>query len=297
MSIDLIITQRKGDLGGGFEVGRVLPYRQRRMVGPFIFFDHMGPIDFAPGFSNNLDVRPHPHIGLATVTYLFEGALTHRDNLGVLQEIKPAEINWMVAGSGITHSERLEYMRANGGIMHGLQTWVALPQELEEQAPEFHHYDGQDSLPFWQDAQKDYRLLAGNYAGMKSSVKTQSPLFYLHLKMAANSVEHVPNDYSERAVYVVNGAISIAGQKVNTGQMAVLKNNADAKIHTEQASSIVIIGGEPIGERFLDWNFVSSSKDRLKQAREAWIHGEMSLPDGENEVIPYPDYLLKSRPK
>lgn len=295
MSIDLIINQRKADLGGGFEVGRVLPYRQRRMVGPFIFFDHMGPVDFAPNSSKDLDVRPHPHIGLATVTYLFEGSLTHRDSIGVTQEIKPAEVNWMVAGSGITHSERLEYMRSNGSLMHGLQTWVALPKELEEQAPEFHHYAGEDTLPVWQDSNKNYRLLAGNYGGMHAGVKTQSPLFYLHLQMPANTLEHLPHDYSERAVYVVKGAINIGGQAVNAGQMAVLQTNADVKIHADLDSSLVIIGGEPLGERFLDWNFVSSSKERLQQARDAWINGEMKLPNGETETIPYPEYLMNRK--
>lgn len=299
MAIDLVITQRKNDLGGGLEVGRVLPYRQRRMVGPFIFFDHMGPIDFTRGFDKSLDIRPHPHIGLATVTYLFEGAITHRDSLGVLQEIKPAEVNWMVAGSGITHSERLEYMRSNGGVMHGLQTWVALPKELEEQAPEFHHYAGTEQLPVWTDNGKHYRLIAGNYAGVKSQVKTQSPLFYLHLSLDANAKEQIPVDYSERAVYVVKGEIQLDNQTIAAGQMAVLSTNAAAHISATQTSSIVIIGGEPIGERFLDWNFVSSSKERLQQARQAWTHGEMKLPDADNqESIPYPDYLLQrnSRP-
>lgn len=295
MSIELIIDQRKTDLGGGFEVGRVLPYRQRRMVGPFIFFDHMGPMNFTKGFDKSLDIRPHPHIGLATVTYLFEGSLTHRDSTGIVQEIKPAEINWMVAGSGITHSERLEYMRADGGVMHGLQTWVALPQELEEQDPEFHHYAGNISLPLWNDAGKKYRLLAGNYAGMRSDVKTQSPLFYLHLNISAGSTENVPNEYSERAVYVVNGAVELNQQPLTSGQMAILGKNNDIKLQANTDSTIVIIGGEPLGERYLDWNFVSSSKDRLKQARDAWMNGEMKLPDGETETIAYPEYLLKRK--
>jgi len=181
MTIERIITKRPHDLGGGFEVGRVLPFYAHRMVGPFIFFDHMGPVDLAPGMPRTLDVRPHPHIGLSTVTYLYSGALTHRDSLGFKQEIRPGEVNWMVAGKGITHSERFEYARAHGAHMHGIQAWVALPEEYEETDPAFYHHEGSD-LPKWSAPGVQAKLIAGEYAGFTARVKTHSPLFYVHFQ-------------------------------------------------------------------------------------------------------------------
>lgn len=293
--IQHLITQRTSKISEGFEVGRLLPYRRQRMVGPFIFFDHMGPVELAAGQAGKLDVLAHPHIGLATVTYLFSGAMTHRDSVDSLQEIRPGEVNWMVAGRGITHSERLETLNSMGGNLHGLQTWVALPEELEESAPSFTHYAGEEQLPVWQDQHKHYRLLAGRYAGMESTVVTQSPLFYLHLQLPRHAVEQVPNEYSERAVFVVQGRIQLGEQTVEAGQMAILVPQADARFSALQDSSLVIIGGEPLGERYLDWNFVSSSPERLQQARDAWLHGEMELPRDEHVFEPYPPALLKLR--
>lgn len=287
MAIERIIPKRTHDLGGGFEVGRVLPFHARRMVGPFIFFDHLGPLDLAPGIPRELDVRPHPHIGLSTVTYLYSGQITHRDSLGFHQEIRPGEVNWMVAGSGITHSERLEHARAHGAHMHGIQAWVALPEADEETNPAFFHHEGAD-LPQWDEAGVRGRLIAGAADGMQAGVKTHSPLFYQHLDMAAGARRGVTGEYSERAVYVALGEVEIAGAVISAGQMAVL-DAGDAAIAARQPSTLMVLGGEPLGERFMLWNFVSSSKDRLAQAAEDWRQQRMKLPVGDDrEFIPMP---------
>lgn len=287
--IELIIDKRVRDLGGGFEVGRVLPFAKRRMVGPFIFFDQMGPLDLAPGIPRQLDVRPHPHIGLSTVTYLYSGALTHRDSLGFHQEIRPGEVNWMVAGSGITHSERLEFARAHGAHMHGIQAWVALPTEHEEVAPAFYHHDGAD-LPEWQDQGVRGRLIAGSADGLAARVPTHSPLFYQHLDMQPGARHAVTTQYSERAIYVAAGQIEVSGQVLNAGQMAVLIPATPADISALAPSIVMVLGGEPLGERFLFWNFVSSSKERLEQAKEDWRQQRMKLPVGDDlEFVSLPD--------
>lgn len=289
MSIERIISKRTHDLGGGFEVGRVLPFHARRMVGPFIFFDHLGPLELAPGIPRELDVRPHPHIGLSTVTYLYSGQITHRDSLGYTQEIKPGEVNWMVAGSGITHSERLEYARANGANMHGIQAWVALPNEAEETDPAFYHHEGTD-LPEWQEDGVKGRMIAGEADGLKASVKTHSPLFYQHWDMEAGARRNITGAYSERAIYCTSGAIEVAGNMVEAGQMAVLHKGDAVDVIAKMPSTVMVLGGEPIGERFLLWNFVSSSKERLEQAAEDWKQQRMKLPDGDNqEFTPLPD--------
>lgn len=286
--IELIIDKRTRDLGGGFEVGRVLPFAKRRMVGPFIFFDQMGPVDFAPGIPRELDVRPHPHIGLSTVTYLYSGAMTHRDSLGFKQEIQPGAVNWMTAGKGITHSERLEHARMNGAHMHGIQAWVALPNEDEEIDPGFWHHPA-DSLPTWTEAGLKGRMIAGAAEGMDAGVKTRSPMFYMHWEMEKGARRKVPDAHSERAVYVASGAADVAGQKIGAGQMAVL-GKGDVVVVAEEAATVMVLGGEPIGERFIFWNFVSSSKERLEQAKEDWKQGRMKLPDGDDqEFTPLPE--------
>jgi redox-sensitive bicupin YhaK (pirin superfamily) len=286
--IDLIIDKRTRDLGGGFEVGRVLPFAKRRMVGPFVFFDQMGPVDFAPGIPRTLDVRPHPHIGLSTVTYLYSGAMTHRDSLGFQQEIKPGAVNWMTAGKGITHSERLEHARLHGAHMHGIQAWVALPDEDEETAPGFWHHPA-ESLPTWTEAGLKGRLIAGKADGLDAKVKTNSPLFYMHWEMDAGAARAVPQAYAERAVYLTRGAIEINGQALQPGQMAVL-GKGEARVSAQAPSTVMVLGGEPVGERFIFWNFVSSSKDRLEQAKEDWKQGRMKLPDGDDlEFTPLPE--------
>ena len=286
--IERIIEKRAHDLGGGFEVGRVLPFHARRMVGPFVFFDHMGPVDLAPGIPRELDVRPHPHIGLSTVTYLYDGALTHRDSLGYHQEIRPGEVNWMVAGSGITHSERFEQARAHGARMHGIQAWVALPTEYEETDPAFHHHAGAD-LPTWDEAGLRGTLIAGSAEGMTAAVKVHSPLFYMHWDMAPGAVRTIPAYYPERAVYVAQGTAQVAGRPLRAGQMAVLQAGHDVAVRAEEASIVMVLGGEPVGERFLMWNFVSSSKARLEQAAEDWRQQRMALPPGDDrEFTPLP---------
>ncbi|KAA0889425.1 pirin family protein [Pusillimonas sp. ANT_WB101] len=292
MSTELVIEKRTHDLGGGFIVGRVLPFKKRRMVGPFVFFDHMGPLDLAPGIPRNLDVRPHPHIGLATVTYLYNGRITHRDSLGFEQEILPGQVNWMVAGRGITHSERLEYARAHGANMHGIQAWVALPTEHEETDPAFYHLHGAEQLPEWQEDGVSSRLIAGDADGLRSGTPTHSPLFYMHWDMQAGACNSLSTQYPERAVYVASGAIEVNGNPLPAGRMIVLEPGTAAQIKAVQPSTVMLLGGEPIGERYLSWNFVSSSKERLAQARADWEAQRMKLPVGDDqEFMPLPDGL------
>ena len=285
--IELVIDQRRKDLGG-FEVGRVLPFAKRRMVGPFVFFDHMGPVDFQPGFGRNVDVRPHPHIGLSTVTYLFDGHITHRDSVGAIQEINHGEVNWMTAGSGITHSERFETLRATGGSMHGIQAWVALPTELEETAPSFANH-GPDDLPTYEGGGMWARLIAGKAFGAEAKVKTASPLFYAHWRLDAGATAALPAEYPERAAYVAQGSVEIDGREFHAGQMIVFAAGETVPIKALTDAIVMLLGGEPVGPRFIEWNFVSSSKDRLEQAKADWRAGRMKLPDADHdEFIPLP---------
>lgn len=288
--IERIIDKRPHDLGGGFQVGRVLPFHARRTVGPYIFFDHMGPVDFAPGISRQLDVRPHPHIGLATVTYLYDGAITHRDSLGFHQEIRPGEVNWMVAGRGITHSERFEQARAHGAHIHGIQAWVALPEEDEEMEPAFWHHEGAE-LPTWTEPGIRGRLIAGTAEGMTAAVKVNSPQFYMHWEMDAGAMRVLPAEYEERAIYVAAGSAELDGILLHAGQMAVFEPGRDIPVMTPgEAATLMALGGAPIGQRFLFWNFVSSSKDRLEQAKEDWRQQRMKLPVGDDlEFAPLPE--------
>lgn len=286
--IDLVIDQRRKDLGG-FEVGRVLPYARRRMVGPFVFFDHMGPVDFAPGFPKTVDVRPHPHIGLSTVTYLFDGEITHRDSVGAIQPIHPGEVNWMTAGSGITHSERFDTLRETGGTMHGIQAWVALPTELEETAPSFHNH-GPDDLPTYEGGGMWARLIAGKAFGAEAKVATHSPMFYVHWRLDAGAKAQLPAEYPERAAYVAQGSVEVDGRMLQTGQMAVFEPGHTITFTAETDAIVMLLGGEPLGPRFIEWNFVSSSKDRLEQAKADWRAGRMKLPDADHdEWIPLPE--------
>lgn len=285
--IEMVIHQRRRDLGG-FEVGRVLPFAKRRMVGPFVFFDHMGPIDMPAGVPRTVDVRPHPHIGLSTVTYLFSGEIIHRDSVGSEQAIRPGEVNWMVAGRGITHSERFEQARAHGDHLHGIQAWVALPEADEEADPAFAHHDGAD-LPTWSDAGVRGRLIAGDAYGLHANVHTHSPLFYAHLDMDAGARGALPEGHAERALYVSEGAIEMDGVRHEAGEMLVMAPGA-GDFAALAPSQVMLLGGEPLGERFLYWNFVSSSKDRLEQAKEDWKAGRMKLPDlDHDEFIPLPE--------
>ena len=287
--IDLVIDQRRKDLGG-FEVGRVLPYARRRMVGPFVFFDHMGPATFQPGFPRTVDVRPHPHIGLSTLSYLFEGEMTHRVSVGSEIDIRPGEVNWMTAGRGITHSERFETLREQGGTMDGIQTWLALPTQAEETEPAFSHHEGDGELPFHEGDGLKARLVAGEAFGAKASVPVFSPTFYVHWELTAAGVKAgLPAEYAERAAYVAKGSVEVAGQTLRAGQMAVFAPGGTIAFEALEPSTVMLLGGEPLGERFIEWNFVSSSRERIEQAKADWRAGRMKLPDLDNgEFIPLP---------
>jgi redox-sensitive bicupin YhaK (pirin superfamily) len=281
-----VIDQRRRDLGG-FEVGRVLPYGTHKMVGPFIFFDHIGPASFAPGIPRTADVRPHPHIGLATVTYLFEGEIMHRDSVGSQEAIHPGEVNWMTAGSGITHSERFEKIREVGGPLHGIQSWVALPGRDEETAPAFAHY-GHVDLPTFEEGGMWVRLIAGELWGVLSPVATHSPLFYAHAALQDEARVALPQGYSERAAYVASGSVEADGRRFDAGQMLVF-DQGDAALTSVGSSIVMLLGGEPVGERFIEWNFVSSSQERIEQAKADWRAGRMKLPYmDDKEFIPLP---------
>ena len=286
--IERVIDQRRKDLGG-FEVGRVLPFHARRMVGPFVFFDHIGPATIPPGVPRTMDVRPHPHIGLSTVTYLFDGEITHRDSLGVQQDIRPGEVNWMTAGRGITHSERFEHLRQQGGGLHGIQAWVALPTGDEETDPAFHHH-GPADLPTYEGGGMWARLVAGEAFGAKAAVKTHSPLFYVHWELQPGARAELPAEYPERAAYVAAGSVEVGGRTYQPGQMLVFTPGRPATFTAQSAATVILLGGEPLGERFIEWNFVSSSKDRIEQAKADWRAGRMKLPDlDDQEFIPLPE--------
>jgi redox-sensitive bicupin YhaK (pirin superfamily) len=288
--IALVIDQRRKDLGG-FEVGRVLPFAKRRMVGPFVFFAHMGPTDFAAGFPRSVDVRPHPHIGLSTVTSLFDGEITHRDSTGVVRPIHPGAVNWRTAGRGITHSERFDTLRATGGRMHGIQAWVALPTEDEETDPAFANH-GPADLPTYgsPDGKLWARLVAGEAFGVKAKVKTHSPMFYVHWRLKAGGQAELPAEYPERAAYVAEGAVEVDGRGFEAGRMIVFEPGRPALFTALTDATVMLLGGEPLGPRFIEWNFVSSSKDRIEQAKSDWRAGRMKLPDADHdEWIPLPE--------
>jgi redox-sensitive bicupin YhaK (pirin superfamily) len=285
--LDLVIEQRRKDLGG-FEVGRVLPFAQRRMVGPFIFFDHMGPVDLPRGLPKSADVRPHPHICLSTITYLFDGEIMHRDSLGSAQPIRPGEVNWMTAGRGITHSERFERARAEGGKMHGIQAWAALPLKHEEIAPSFHHH-GTADLPTHEGDGLWTRLVVGEAFGVKANVPVYSPMFYVDCRLQSGARVELPRQYSERAAYIVSGAVMLGARNYQAGRMLVFTAKQNIVLSAEQPTTVMLLGGEPIGERFIEWNFVASSKQRIEQAKADWRAGRMKLPAGDDqEFIPLP---------
>lgn len=282
------IDARARDLGG-FTVGRVLPAAARKLIGPFIFFDHMGPAVFAPG--RGIDVRPHPHIGLATVTYLFAGEIVHRDSLGSHQPIRPGDVNWMTAGRGIVHSERTgAELRRTGSPLDGLQLWVALPRRYEETDPEFHHHAARD-LPALTVAGVQLRVLAGSAYGETSPVRTFSSLFYVDAVLPAGSELALPDEHEERAAYVVSGTIECGNERAERGRMLVLTPRMSATLRAVGDARVALIGGEPIdGERHLSWNFVSSSRARIEQAGRAWREGRFpKVPGDEQEFIPLPD--------
>jgi redox-sensitive bicupin YhaK (pirin superfamily) len=291
--IDLIIEARKASIAEGMSVKRILPFRMRRMVGPFIFMDHAGPVNMPASSSQSMDVLPHPHIGLSTVTYLLDGRVTHRDSLGVKQEIRPGEVNWMTAGRGISHSERFEdpSILVNGIEM--LQTWVALPEQAEEANPTFENYQP-EQLPLVTDKGVWMRLIAGDAYGVRSDVRTHSPLFYVHAVLAKGSTFDLPHGHTERAIYIVKGSLEVAGRSYSEGQMIVFNPTAEPKIISTSSTVIMMLGGEPLGERFIWWNFVSSRKERIDQAKEDWKQGRIELPPGDtHEFVPLPEDKFK----
>lgn len=292
--LDIVILAREAAISEAVKVKRILPFRQRRMVGPFIFMDHAGPVTNIPSPASALDVLPHPHIGLSTVSYLFGGQVTHRDSLGVEQIIRPGEVNWMTAGSGIAHSERFEDPSALTGGIEMIQTWVALPEKDEEAAPSFLNYKP-EQLPVFTDKGIWMRLIAGNAYGLNSEVKTNSPLFYLHVILQPNASFGLPKEHAERGFYIAKGSIELSGVTYSAGQMLVFTKGVDPRIIAKEETTLMLLGGEPLGERFIWWNFVSSRKERIEQAKEDWKQGRILLPPNDNaEFIPLPDD--KSKP-
>lgn len=285
--VELTIAPRPRDLGG-FSVRRILPATERRMVGPFIFLDHMGPAAFDPG--KGVDVRPHPHIGLATVTYLFDGELFHRDSLGNAQEIRPGAVNWMTAGRGIVHSERTGTAERRGSHnLHGLQSWVALPKAHEETAPGFFHHPA-DTLPVRAEDGVTLSMIAGEAFGMRAPVKTFSPIFYVDVVMKAGAKLELAPEYTERAVYLIEGALEADGQKLSAHEMSVFERGAVVILRATTPVHAVILGGEPFAEpRHIWWNFVSSDKDRMEQAKKDWKEQRFpKVPGDEMEFTPLP---------
>ncbi len=282
-----VIDPRSRDLGG-FEVRRILPIAKQRMVGPFVFYDHLGPAVFPAG--QGIDVRPHPHIGLATVTNLFEGELMHRDSLGFAQQIRPGDVNWMTAGRGIVHSERSSpEARDRDLTLHAIQSWVALPRAHEETEPSFHHH-GAETLPSLEIDGVRLRLIAGSAYGVTSPVKVFSPTFYLAAEMPAGASLILPSEHEERAVHLAAGAVSVEGQSLKVGQMAVFAAGAEITLRAEAESRVMLLGGAAMdGERHIWWNFVSSSKDRIEQAKADWKDGRFDAVPGETEFIPLPE--------
>jgi len=289
MSAPLLLKSHTKDLGGGFTVHRLLPAAQRQSVGPFIFFDHFGPVTVVP--SANYDVRPHPHIGLATLTYLFEGVILHRDNLGYTQRIEPGAINWMTAGRGIVHSERRPPEQAQATyVNHGLQLWLALPADQEEVPASFAHTPA-SAIPEAMVRNASVRVLVGEAFGLQSPVATLSPTLYLDVRLPAGSTWALPMLASEQAVYAVEGTLAVNGQALEPHTMAVLSGPVEIA-SGDAALRFVVIGGAPLGHRFMSWNFVSSSKTRIEAAAAAWGRMDASMGmgqvPGETEYIPLP---------
>ena len=288
--IELLIQGRAHELTPGFPVRRVLPSVKRRTVGPFIFLDHFGPLVVPPG-GDGMEVRPHPHIGLATVTYLFEGGIFHRDSLGHAQAIRPGDVNWMTAGSGIAHSERTEpELRRQGFRMHGVQTWVALPKEHEETAPSFEHVPV-DRLPAWQNDKASLRLIVGSYAGRTAPTTHFSPIFYVAADVPAAAKIAVTPEHAERAIYVAAGTALIGDRQLGVGDLALLAPPTAVDVTAgADGARLMLLGGAPLdGPRHIWWNFVSSSKERIERAKADWKEGRFAKVPGDPEFIPLPE--------
>nr|WP_315232746.1 pirin family protein [uncultured Flavobacterium sp.] len=287
-NIKLIIEERPSNIGN-FMVGRLLPFREKRMVGPFAFIDHMGPTCMSD--YENLDVPPHPHIGLSTLTYLFEGSIMHKDSLGTEMEIKPGQINWMTAGKGIVHSERTpEYLRSSNKMLHGLQIWVALPKELEEMEPSFFHVP-ENQIPEWKTDNIAFKLIAGEVLGKKSPVPVYSPLYLLELKSTSRQTvtigEHL---FGESALYILEGSIESEGNVFGPKQILIAKDSKLCTFDMAENTTIYIFGGEPFPEeRIIYWNFVASTKELIEKAKEKWLAQTFDKVPGETEFVPLPE--------
>jgi|SRR5690554_1478253 len=292
-NINLIIEERAADIGN-FLVGRLLPFRQKRMVGPFIYIDHMGPVKLNE--RDNFDVLPHPHIGLSTLTFLFEGNIMHRDTLGNKVEITPGSVNWMTAGKGIVHSERTpEYLRDSEILMHGLQIWVALPKHLEQMNPEFFHIT-EDEIPRWEQDGIQFKLIAGEAFNRKSGVPVYSKLYMLEIKSKVKQKVAIGKHlYGESGLYILEGGVESGGNVYEPKQMLVTKDSHLCEFTIQASSTVYIFGGEPFPEeRFIDWNFVSSDKALIEQAKQKWIDQKFEKIKGyETEFIPYPTFPKK----
>ncbi|MCB0453617.1 MAG: pirin family protein, partial [Aequorivita sp.] len=277
---------------GNFMVGRLLPFRQKRAVGPFLFIDHMGPACLKE--HQNLDVPPHPHIGLSTLTYLFDGAIFHRDNLGNAIEIKPGEVNWMTAGKGVVHSERTpEYLRKNDKYLHGLQIWIGLPKHLEQSEPTFHHIN-KEEIPAWEENGISYKLIAGEIKGHESPVPVHSPLYFMEIKTKTAQKINIGNLlFGEVGMYVLDGTVKIENNDYGSKQLLIAKNASLCEFETNGETTLYLFGGEPFAEeRFMFWNFVNSDKAVLEQAKENWKNQNLEafpkIPNDDKEFVPFP---------
>jgi redox-sensitive bicupin YhaK (pirin superfamily) len=291
-NIKLIIEERPSNIGN-FMVGRLLPFREKRMVGPFAFIDHMGPTCMSD--YENLDVPPHPHIGLSTLTYLFEGSIMHKDSLGTEMEIKPGQINWMTSGKGIVHSERTpQYLRHSDKMLHGLQIWVALPKELEEMEPSFFHVP-ENEIPEWKQDNIDFKLIAGEILGRKSPVPVYSPLYLLELKSTSSQTVTIGKDlFGESALYILEGSIESEGNTFGPKQILIAKDSKLCSFDMTKNTTIYIFGGEPFPEeRIIYWNFVASSKELIEKAKEKWLAQTFDKVPSESEFVPLPEQNKK----
>ncbi|MDF7818314.1 pirin family protein [Runella sp. MFBS21] len=295
-NVQMIIEERPADIGN-FLVGRLLPFRGKRMVGPFIFIDHMGPAYLKE--YQNIDVGPHPHIGLSTLTYLFEGNIMHRDTLGTVVEVAPGEVNWMTAGKGIVHSERTpEYLRHSDKYLHGLQIWVALPKELEQMEPSFHHV-GAEELPTWEENGVMYKLIAGEAFGHSSPVPVYSQLYLLEIKSATRQTVQISHGlYGEAGMYILEGSIEDGGISYEPKRILVAKNPQLCEFTLEANTTVYVFGGEPFPEeRFIFWNFVATSQDLIEKAKEDWQNDLFPRIEGEGDLVPLPSPIPNLKPK
>ena len=297
-NIKLIIEERAANIGK-FMVGRLLPFRQKRMVGPFIYIDHMGPVKLNE--RQNFDVLPHPHIGLSTLTFLFEGSIMHRDALGNEVEIKPGAVNWMTAGKGVVHSERTpEYLRNSPQFLHGFQIWVALPKELEQSEPSFFHIEA-DEIPSWSENDAEYKLIAGEGFGRKSAVPVHSPLYFVEIKSKTKQKLNIGHHlFGEVGMYVLKGSVNIETKEYGTKQLLIAKNASLCEFEINENTTIYLFGGEPFPEeRHIFWNFVNSDREKIEQAKVNWKDQNYEafplIPDDDKEYVPLPKAILNRK--